>query len=116
MQQTRVRRPGMCTHEPQCPSVDDIGRAAARVVVTHPEQGWSLLCNGVVLFDDGGLLLPDGGAERARPSRGRCVAADDRASRAGHLAPSTGERDHETPARGRRVRSGMRAARLLHRA
>ena len=26
----------------------------------HPEQGWSLLCNGVVLFDDMGELLPDG--------------------------------------------------------
>jgi hypothetical protein len=30
------------------------------VVVSHPEQGWSLLCNGVVLFDDTGALLPDG--------------------------------------------------------
>jgi hypothetical protein len=28
----------------------------------HPGQGWSLLCNGVVLFDDGGALLPDGRA------------------------------------------------------
>ncbi|MDQ0491499.1 hypothetical protein QO019_006396 [Streptomyces thermodiastaticus] len=26
----------------------------------HPEQGWSLLCNGVVLFEDTGELLPDG--------------------------------------------------------
>ena len=26
----------------------------------HPEQGWSLLCNGVLLFDDTGELLPDG--------------------------------------------------------
>ena len=25
-----------------------------------PEQGWSLLCNGVVTFDDTGELLPDG--------------------------------------------------------
>ena len=24
------------------------------------EQGWSLLCNGIVLFDDAGALLPDG--------------------------------------------------------
>jgi len=30
---------------------------AARVVASHPEQGWSLLCNGVLLFDDGGELL-----------------------------------------------------------
>jgi len=29
-------------------------------VTSHPEQGWSLLCNGVVLFDDGGALLPGG--------------------------------------------------------
>jgi hypothetical protein len=34
---------------------------AARVKVSHPEQGWSMLCNGVVLFDDSGGLLPDGG-------------------------------------------------------
>lgn len=33
-------------------------RSAARAVASHPEQGWSLLCNGVVLFDDGGELLP----------------------------------------------------------
>jgi hypothetical protein len=31
-------------------------------VATHPEQGWSLLCNGVVLFEDTGELLPDGQA------------------------------------------------------
>jgi hypothetical protein len=35
-------------------------REAARAVARHPEQGWSLLCNGVVLFDDTGELLPDG--------------------------------------------------------
>lgn len=28
----------------------------------HPEQGWTLLCNGVVVFEDGGLLLPSGAA------------------------------------------------------
>ena len=32
------------------------------MVSSHPEQGWSLLCNGVVLFDDDGELLPDGSA------------------------------------------------------
>jgi len=30
------------------------------MVAAHPEQGWSLLCNGVVLFEDTGELLPDG--------------------------------------------------------
>ena len=60
----------MCTHEPQCPSAGDSARTAARVTASRPEQGWSLLCNGVVLFDDGGLLLPGGRAEapHARPS------------------------------------------------
>jgi hypothetical protein len=29
-------------------------------VAAHPEQGWSLLCNGIVLFEDTGALLPTG--------------------------------------------------------
>jgi Family of unknown function (DUF5999) len=31
-------------------------------VADQPGQGWSLLCNGVIEFDDGGELLPDGRA------------------------------------------------------
>lgn len=50
----------MCQHEPSCPEADDSDREAARVVSAHPEQGWSLLCNGVVVFEDTGELLPDG--------------------------------------------------------
>lgn len=65
----------MCTHEPRCPSAADIGRAAAHAVASHPEQGWSLLCNGIVLFDDGGLLLPDGHAEAPAPQLLHAVAA-----------------------------------------
>jgi hypothetical protein len=30
------------------------------MAVSHPEQGWSLLCNGIVLFEDAGALLPGG--------------------------------------------------------
>jgi hypothetical protein len=67
----------MCTHEPQCPPAGNTERVAAHVIAARPEQGWSLLCNGIVLFDDGGLLLPDGRAEapptqpvrHARPAR-----------------------------------------------
>ena len=51
-----------CEHWPPCPDALAIDRAASRAVVRHPEQGWSLLCNGVVLFDDGGALLPGGRA------------------------------------------------------
>jgi hypothetical protein len=32
----------------------------AHVVSAHPEQGWTLLCDGAIVFDDSGLLLPDG--------------------------------------------------------
>ena len=48
----------MCTHQPHCPSADATDRDAARVLFAHPEQGWSLLCNGVIAFDDGADLLP----------------------------------------------------------
>jgi len=52
----------MCPHQPPCPSADRHDRDAARTIACHPEQGWSLLCNGIILFDDTGELLPDGGA------------------------------------------------------
>ena len=50
----------MCQHQPTCPPADAVDREAAHMVASHPEQGWSLLCNGIVLFDDTGALLPDG--------------------------------------------------------
>ena len=50
----------MCPHLPACPPADRPDRAAARAVAVHPEQGWSLLCNGVIVFDDLGEILPGG--------------------------------------------------------
>ncbi|MER5556344.1 DUF5999 family protein [Streptomyces sp. NPDC002793] len=50
----------MCTHTPKCPTAASSDREAAQVVAAHPEQGWSLLCNGLLLFEDTGELLPDG--------------------------------------------------------
>ncbi|WP_327588799.1 DUF5999 family protein [Nonomuraea sp. NBC_00507] len=50
----------MCSHFPPCPSAEAPDREASHVISAHPDQGWSLLCNGVVLFEDTGLLLPDG--------------------------------------------------------
>lgn len=50
----------VCRHQPRCPSADSADREAARPVATYPQQGWSLLCNGVLLFEDTGELLPDG--------------------------------------------------------
>ena len=58
----------MCQHQPQCPDALASDRMAARVAVSHPEQGWSLLCNGVILFEDTGELLPDGST--VAPHRG----------------------------------------------
>jgi Family of unknown function (DUF5999) len=55
-----------CRHQPPCPSAQELDRDAAHVLVAHPEQGWSLLCNGVVLFEDTGELLPDGQSIAAR--------------------------------------------------
>jgi hypothetical protein len=50
----------MCPHTPPCPDPSAPDREAAHTIVSHPEQGWSLLCNGVVIFEDTGELLPDG--------------------------------------------------------
>jgi hypothetical protein len=58
----------MCEHLPPCPFADAVDRDAARTVACFPAQGWSLLCNGVIVFDDTGELLPDGST--VAPHRG----------------------------------------------
>lgn len=58
---TTTRLPdSLCQHTPRCPSADSPDREAARIVAAHPEQGWSLLCNALLLWEDTGALLPDG--------------------------------------------------------
>ncbi len=52
----------MCTHTPHCPPASDARSATACTVNAHPEQGWSRLCNGVILFEDHGMILPSGAA------------------------------------------------------
>ena len=64
-----------CTHRPRCPGPLANDRSAARMIASHPEQGWSLLCNGVVIFEDGGWLLPDGRALPAPQPRARIIPA-----------------------------------------
>lgn len=50
----------MCTHTPRCPDPLATDHNAARTVADHRSgQGWSLRCNGVIVFDDGGEILPD---------------------------------------------------------
>ena len=63
----------MCPHTPPCPDARALDREAARTVVSHPEQGWSLLCNGIVVFEDTGELLP--GGDTIAPHRPTDVSA-----------------------------------------
>jgi len=75
-------RPDGCPHAPPCPPPGAPGRQAARVIAGHHEQGWSLLCNGVVVFEDTGALLPDGSV--VEPDRITCQPGFTGTPQAGH--------------------------------
>jgi Family of unknown function (DUF5999) len=67
-----------CSHRPPCPSADRADRLSAVVVAAHPEQGWYLLCNGIVTFDDTGAVVGDAAIPPCRAltsRRGRNRAA-----------------------------------------
>ncbi|WP_434099944.1 DUF5999 family protein [Streptomyces viridosporus] len=60
----------VCGHWPECPPANAADREAARVRARHPEIGCSELCNGVLVFEDTGCLLPAGeviGPRRSMP-------------------------------------------------
>ncbi|MCX4632920.1 DUF5999 family protein [Streptomyces sp. NBC_01443] len=60
-----------CMHRRECPPAEAADRAAAQVLVRFPDIGCSLLCNGVLSFEDTGVLAPDGGVyppQRPSPS------------------------------------------------
>jgi hypothetical protein len=71
----------MCPHQPPCPPADRPDRHAAHTVAFHPGQGWSLLCNGVIVFDDMGEILPGGRVlpRTARPTSGFPPRREERA-------------------------------------
>jgi hypothetical protein len=46
-----------CPHIPPCPEADAVDHDAAKVIAEHHEQGWVLLCNHVIVFDDTGELV-----------------------------------------------------------
>lgn len=75
----------MCPHTPPCPAASDPDHEAARTLISHPEQGWSLLCNGIVVFEDTGELLP-GGAVIA-PHRPTDIVMTPPSFVAAHAAP-----------------------------
>lgn len=64
----------MCPHQPTCPDEKSPDHDAAAVVACHPEQGWVLLCNGIVRFDDTGEIFPDGRVQQPVRPRMRRVA------------------------------------------
>ena len=79
----------MCSHQPPCPPADHRDRDAARTVAFHPEQGWSLLCNGVIVFDDMGEILPGGRVIPPHcPARVRLPAARVRSGAADQPGPA----------------------------
>lgn len=50
----------MCPHTPPCPAATAPDAAAARIVSEHLQDcGYALLCNGVVLLEGDGLLIPE---------------------------------------------------------
>ncbi|MFG3403841.1 DUF5999 family protein [Streptomyces sp. NPDC048142] len=50
----------LCEHSPRCPPASASDHLAACVLVAFPAAGWSVLCNGLILFEDTGYLLPSG--------------------------------------------------------
>ncbi|MCZ2816277.1 DUF5999 family protein [Modestobacter sp. VKM Ac-2984] len=57
----------MCSRPSLCPPATADDHVLAVPISRRPEQGWTLLCNGVVVFDDDGELLPDGRVVLTRP-------------------------------------------------
>ncbi|WP_408896780.1 DUF5999 family protein [Nocardioides sp. R1-1] len=58
----------MCDHSPRCPDAGAADCCTAHVTADHSEQGWCRLCNGVILFDDGAYLTPEGRVRALRRS------------------------------------------------
>ncbi|MFB7657203.1 MULTISPECIES: DUF5999 family protein [unclassified Streptomyces] len=68
----------MCTHRSSCLAAGSpADSVAAHIVAAHPEQGWNLLCDGTIVFDDTGELRPDGRvvAPRRMPAGRLAMAA-----------------------------------------
>ncbi|MEU9337931.1 DUF5999 family protein [Streptomyces sp. NPDC048290] len=49
-----------CEHRDPCPAADSEDCQAAKIRDHFPAAGYTALCNGLILFEDGGYLLPDG--------------------------------------------------------
>lgn len=49
-----------CQHQPQCPTAEAVDHDAARRMFHDHYAGYSVLCNAVIVFEDGGEIGPDG--------------------------------------------------------
>jgi hypothetical protein len=93
-------------HVPACPPPQVLGRRAARVVGAGPEQVWRLLCNGLVVFDGTGVLLPGGQAiEPGRCTRRPAPPVADAAAVWPVAGSVPGSRRHAARLDGGRVRA-----------
>ena len=70
----------MCQHTPRCPDARAPDRTRAKILACHPGPGWSLLCHGVVLFDDAGELVLSRLPAAASPTPARKPACGRRAA------------------------------------
>ena len=87
-------RPEICPHAPPCPPPQAPDRQAARIIVSHPEQGWSLLCNAVVVFDDTGGLAPDGSVIEPDPRMCQLGSTQTGDARTAAVGTASGSRQH----------------------
>ncbi|MFI9630036.1 DUF5999 family protein [Streptomyces sp. NPDC052042] len=55
-----------CQHFPPCPESGAPDCESAKITARADVQGWARLCNGTVIFDDFGALLPDGQVSASR--------------------------------------------------
>lgn len=62
-----------CQHQPPCPPAEAVDHDAAVVLIHDHHAGYSVLCNAVILFDDGGEIGPDGST--VGPHRGPALHA-----------------------------------------
>ncbi|WP_343286291.1 DUF5999 family protein [Streptomyces sp. AM 4-1-1] len=66
----------MCGHLVECPPATAQDCEAAKIRLHQPEIGCSELCNGVLIFEDTGCLLPTGDVvEPRRPLPREAVTA-----------------------------------------
>jgi Family of unknown function (DUF5999) len=66
LEQPTTAGPTPCPHTPPCPAADAPDAQAAHIAVDRYDQGWALLCNGLVLTDHVPLTTPTGLELRAQ--------------------------------------------------